>query len=126
MATGFRLDMQICELVSASCRKAGFFTSLTLIQAVGMVVALLAVVVVSYMAARGGRGVERGPKQGARPKRSRGNELGSSDFADREQIRRWVTPNEKLDTILYCSELRGSHGKGFGPSKLILPNGERN
>jgi type IV secretory pathway TraG/TraD family ATPase VirD4 len=61
-----------------------------------------------------------------RPTRSRSNELGSGDFATTEQIAKWMRPNGKGDTILHCTELRGSEGTAFQQGKLVIPVGERN
>lgn len=61
-----------------------------------------------------------------RPTRSRSNELGSGDFATTEQIARWMRINGKGDTVLHCTELRGSEGTAFPQGKLVIPCEERN
>jgi type IV secretory pathway TraG/TraD family ATPase VirD4 len=61
-----------------------------------------------------------------RPTRSRSNELGSGDFATTEQIAKWMRPNGKGDTILHCTDLRGSEGTAFPQGKLVIPREERN
>lgn len=63
----------------------------------------------------------------ARPKRSRTNELGSGDLANREQITRWTRPNDAAtDTILPVTDLRGSEGIAFKSANLVFPREERN
>ncbi len=61
-----------------------------------------------------------------RPQRSMTNELGSSDLASTEQIKRWLKKDGNLDTILPVSDLRGSDGQSVKEGSLIIPNGERN
>jgi type IV secretory pathway TraG/TraD family ATPase VirD4 len=61
-----------------------------------------------------------------RPKRSSSNELGSSDFATPQQIKRWLKKNDQYDTILPVSDLVGSNGLVVKDGELVIPSGERN
>lgn len=61
-----------------------------------------------------------------RPKRSSSNELGSSDFATPQQIKRWLKKNDQYDTVLPVSELVGSTGLVVKEGEIIIPSGERN
>lgn len=61
-----------------------------------------------------------------RPERSKTNELGSSDFADSKQIKRWLKGKDKYDTKLPVSDLRGSEGIVVKTGELIIPATERN
>lgn len=73
-------------------------------------------------------------EESLRPQRSEFNELGSGNLANQEQIARWTrsSSNSKFDTILTCTDLRGSIGESgktgtvFKSAKLIIPSGERN
>lgn len=67
-----------------------------------------------------------GPRKWIRPKRSATNELGSSDFATPQQIKRWLKKNDQYDTILPVSDLVGSTGQVVKEGELIIPSGERN
>ena len=61
-----------------------------------------------------------------RPKRSRDNELGSSDFATSDAILQWTRREGELDTILPVTNLRGSEGLVLRKGNIVWPNGERN
>jgi type IV secretory pathway TraG/TraD family ATPase VirD4 len=61
-----------------------------------------------------------------RPKRSATNELGSSDFATPQQIKRWLHKSGEYDTILPVSDIIGSTGQVIKEGQLIIPSGERN
>ena len=61
-----------------------------------------------------------------RPQRSNDNELGSADFATAKQLKRWLAPGNKYDTILPCADLRGSGGILVKNGNLVVPIGERN
>jgi type IV secretory pathway TraG/TraD family ATPase VirD4 len=65
----------------------------------------------------------------ARPKRSKGNELGSSNFATKDQILKWLKKKDKHDTALIVSGLRSGEKlvtKAGVPTKLYIPSSERN
>ncbi len=61
-----------------------------------------------------------------RPQRSTTNELGSSDLATAEQIKRWLTKGKKYDTVLPVTDLRGSSGLVTKEGNLVIPAAERN
>jgi type IV secretory pathway TraG/TraD family ATPase VirD4 len=61
-----------------------------------------------------------------RPERSTENELGSSDFANLKQIKRWLNKENKFDTTLPVGDLRGSGGILVKNGNLVIPIGERN
>jgi len=72
------------------------------------------------------KGLLKSSTDWVRPQRSMTNELGSSDLASAEQIKRWLKKDGKLDTILPITELRGSSGQVVKEGTLIIPNAERN
>ena len=61
-----------------------------------------------------------------RPKRSRGNELGSSNLATTEAIKGWCKKTDDLDTSIPVENLKGASGVALRKGHLIWPNGERN
>ena len=61
-----------------------------------------------------------------RPQRSNTNELGSSDLASAEQIKKWLKKGNKYDTVLPVTDLRGNTGLVLKEGNLIIPNAERN
>ncbi|MCB0322619.1 MAG: type IV secretory system conjugative DNA transfer family protein, partial [Bdellovibrionales bacterium] len=65
-------------------------------------------------------------KDWIRPMRSKTNELGSSDLATTKQIKRWLTKNDRYDTALPVTDLRGSAGVGVKSGMLVIPREERN
>ena len=68
----------------------------------------------------------RQKNRGKRPKRSKDNELGSSDLADSEHIRPWLERQGPLDTLLPIENVRGSGGVILRSGSLVIPNEERN
>lgn len=75
---------------------------------------------------RGIKGLFKGSSDWIRPERSNNNELGSSDLATAEQIKKWLKKSNKYDTVLPVSDLRGSSGLVVKEGNLIIPNAERN
>lgn len=61
-----------------------------------------------------------------RPERSGDNELGSSDFATAKELKRWLKREDKFDTVLPVSDLRGSGGIIVRNGELVIPVGQRN
>ena len=61
-----------------------------------------------------------------RPNRSSSNELGSGDFANTKQIKRWVTANDEYDTNLPVTDLRGAGGIIVKNGTLVFARPERN
>lgn len=70
--------------------------------------------------------------QAARPERSKTNELGSADLADRDQILKWTKERtEKHEhtppyTKLNVYDLKGCEGIALKKGHLMIPQGERN
>ena len=126
MSKGFSLDTKLCELYRASCRFAADWERMTVLDVVGSVVGVLAVIFVLWKVFKGAGAHNVGGDRSARPNRSSGNELGSSDLATKPQIKHWLQPTGKDDTYLTCSELRGSGGKKFGSGKIYIPGDQRN
>ncbi len=62
----------------------------------------------------------------ARPDRSMNNELGSSDFASKAMISKWLVRSGPLDTVLPATDIRGSEGVAMKKGNLVLPVNERN
>ncbi len=114
-------DTLICDHFEVSCRSFGPFSGFTMLHFYGViflcVAAVVTLIVVQARKRAGGA---------SRPKRSRGNELGSSDLANRDQIKKWIRPPVKLDTVLYVSGVRGSDGATVPGNKLSIPSEERN
>lgn len=68
-----------------------------------------------------------GEKVLIRPMRSKSNELGSGDLANRAQILEWTRPKDpETDTALPVTNLRGSDGVILKEGHLIWANGDRN
>ncbi|MGI6679981.1 MAG: type IV secretory system conjugative DNA transfer family protein [Bdellovibrionota bacterium] len=68
-----------------------------------------------------------GEKQLQRPMRSKSNELGSGDLANRAQILEWTKPKDpRTDTALPVTNLRGSDGVVLKQGHIIWANGDRN
>ena len=68
-----------------------------------------------------------GEKKLFRPLRSKTNELGSGDLANRAQIMEWTKPKDPTtDTALPVTNLRGSDGVVLKEGHIIWANGDRN
>lgn len=68
-----------------------------------------------------------GEKKLMRPMRSKSNELGSGDLANRAQILEWTKPKDpETDTALPVTNLRGSDGVVLKQGHVIWANGDRN
>lgn len=66
-------------------------------------------------------------KKDSRPNRSLGNELGSGDFANTEQLEKWLRPSGKpCDTMLGFTDLIGDKGILYNEGKFHFPSEERN
>jgi len=117
----YLLETPLCEYFDWSCRDSGIIGQLKVLHYYGIVFLLgagfLTLCFVLYKKRNGGA---------PRPKRSRGNELGSSDMATKEQLLKWVRGPKKLDTVLYVSGIRASDGTTVPGNRLCLPNEERN
>lgn len=121
MLSRYDLESPLCEYIDVHCRAWGGLPELPLMHflAFGFLILTAFIVLPLVYFNKERRG-------GGRPKRSRGNELGSSDLANKEQIKKWVRDPKKLDTVLYVSGVRGSDGGTVTGNKLSVPNEERN
>jgi len=121
MIDRYLLETPLCDYFDWSCRDSGLIGQLRVLHYFGVIFLLVsgfgALCFVLYKNRGGGA---------KRPNRSKGNELGSSDMATKEQLKKWVKAPEKLDTVLYVSGIRCSDGSAMVGNKLCLPNEERN
>jgi len=117
----YLLETPLCEYFDWSCRSSGLIGQLKVLHYYGVLILLTAgfLTLCFVLYKRSSRGARR-------PNRSRGNELGSSDMATKEQLKKWVRSPEKLDTVLYVSGVRCSDGSAMVGNRLCLPSEERN
>jgi len=124
MFTKQELYTPFCDWADLPCDAHFGFASASLLHYIGA--AFLIFVAIGTIAVYGVYRWHKERNHPSRPKRSKGNELGSSDLATKEQIKKWVREPKKLDTVLYVSGMRASDGVTLPGSKFCIPNEERN
>jgi type IV secretory pathway TraG/TraD family ATPase VirD4 len=124
MFTKRELSLPYCDYMDIPCTSHFGLAEFSLLHYLGAGFLFFAIVVVLFLYY--GKEFISGRFQAARPKRSKGNELGSSDLASKEQIKKWVRDPKKLDTVLYVSGMRASDGAIVAGNRMSIPNEERN
>lgn len=115
------LDETVCDYFDFACENyPRFLTHVTLFHTFSAIAVVAAIIALYFI--KGTPFKVHTP----RPKRSRGNELGSSDLANPTHVRRWFQKPAKLDTILYVSNVRGGTGIVVRKGQLTIPSKERN
>lgn len=107
----------LCKAIHVQC--GGVTEGATLLEAGTGTFLVLAVLIVSAI-------LFQNRKTARRPKRSRDNELGSSDLADTAHLQRWFRKPKPLDTPLSVTDIKGSRGSVMKKATLQIPFQERN